>query len=87
VTEFKDKPFTYADIQDGDTIRRTESWESGSVRVYEGVVTKADNFRAFTREGFLVGYHQDDENPYMTLELVNRPETKPGLTDGAKTKA
>jgi len=70
--------FTFADIQVGDTIRRTEKWDNtGSVRVFEGVVTTVSSVQALTAEGLLVGFFKDGANPHMTLELLNRPEPEP----------
>ena len=68
------KPFTFADIQVGDKIRRTETWDTGSVRVFEGVVTDLNDVRAYTKEHLLVGYYQDGDDRHTVLELLERPE-------------
>lgn len=76
--ELIEAKFTFKDIQKGDTIRRTEKWDStGTVNAVEGVVTHVTNTQASTGEGLLVGYYRDDENPHMTLELLSRPEPEP----------
>lgn len=66
--------FSFKDIQVGDKIRRTETWDSGSVRVFEGAVTKLDGLRAYTKEGLLVRGWKDHENSHVKLELLERPE-------------
>lgn len=80
----EEKPFTFADIQKGDTIRRTETWETGTVRVYEGVVTDVNSSSAYTAEGLPVGHCRDKDNKHLTLELVNRPEPEPKLWEKAE---
>lgn len=81
------KPFSFEGIQVGDTIRRTETWETGSVKVLEGVVTALSHTGASTKEGLLIGWHKDSDNPHITLELLNRPEPvkEPELWEDRKT--
>jgi hypothetical protein len=68
--------FTFKDIQVGDKIRRTETWETGTYRTFEGVVTDLTSTGARTKEGLLVGYYKDIESPHMKLELLDRPKPK-----------
>lgn len=80
--------FLFADIQVGDTIRRTEKWDNtGTIRSTEGVVHLLGSVWATTREGITMGFFRDDlPNSHMTLELLNRPEPEPEpqITDGTK---
>lgn len=78
------KPFTYADIQVGDTIKRTRTYKSGTVEVREGTVTAKES--DYFADGVTVlAYESDDSKDTVTLELVSRPEPvkpEPELTDG-----
>lgn len=79
------KPFTYADIQAGDTIKRTRTHKSGTVETREGTVVKQSSGEDYWHDGgTILAYKSDDSMGEVTYELVNRPEPEPEpkLTDG-----
>lgn len=78
------KPFTFKDIQVGDTIRRTLTRKSGAKEVREGTVSQVASWYA-EDEGYLLAYDTDTaEAEDVTLELLNRPEPKPTLLENTK---
>lgn len=77
------KPFTFKDIQVGDTIRRTLTRKSGAKEVREGTVSRFGSYFA-EDNGYILAYDTDDANHGTTLELVNRPEPKPTLLENTK---
>lgn len=73
----KPKPFTFADIQVGDTIRRTQTLKGGAKEVREGVVGwKKSWYVATADDTYILAYDTDDTLKVkdVTLELLNRPE-------------
>lgn len=80
----KVEPFTYKDIQIGDTIRRTRTYKTGTTEVREGTVTtKGPDY--FGDSTTILAYSTDATNGAV-LELLERPEPKPEpkITDGTK---
>jgi hypothetical protein len=69
-----EEPFTYKSIQKGDKIRRTRTYSSGSVEIREGIATDPA-FGGYWSDGqFILAYDSDENNKYVTLELLERPE-------------
>lgn len=69
----EEKPFTYADIQVGDKIRRTRTYKTGELEVREGTVTrKASGY--LDGGSAILAYDTDDAKSTVTLELLERPE-------------
>ena len=69
-------PFTFADIQVGDTIRRTATYK-GATEVREGVVgIKGSYYFANEQGNYILAYDTDGTSSItdVTLELLNRPE-------------
>lgn len=75
VTE-EPEDFGFADIQEGDTIRRTKVYESGATEVREGTVgTKGSYYWADAPGNFILAYAPDHEHSEgVTYELLERPE-------------
>lgn len=72
-------PFTFKDIQVGDTIRRTATYK-GATEVREGVVgTKGSYYFANEQGNYILAYDTDGTASItdVTLELLNRPEPEP----------
>ena len=73
-------PFTFADIQVGDTIRRTATF-NGATEVREGVVgSKGSYYWANEQGNYILAYNTDGKEG-VTLELLNRPEPEPVKAD------
>lgn len=73
-----DEPFTFADIQVGDTIRRTQTFKGGATEVREGTVTRTGSGYATTSDfSYILAYAGDTAKEEVTLELLNRPEPEP----------
>ena len=69
------KPFTFADIQKGDKIRRTKVYGSGATEVREGVAeTKGSYYWADETTNFILAYDPTSEFGDVTYELLERPE-------------
>jgi hypothetical protein len=80
-----EETFTFKDIQKGDKVRRTETWESGTVKSVEGVVVNLNSSQATTKEGLTLGYYGDEDNKHMVLELVEKAKPKsPELWENRK---
>lgn len=76
--ELIEQPYTFADIQVGDKIRRTLTRKNGSTHVSEGVVVSTDALSASDSEGYKLAYGSDG-NPFkgtVVLELLDRPKPK-----------
>jgi hypothetical protein len=70
--------FTFADIQVGDTIRRTRTYVDGSTAIREGVVANRGSYYWENKDSTLILAQEDDtDNQQVTLELLNRPEPEP----------
>lgn len=83
--ELVETPFTFKDIQKGDTIRRTATYK-GATEVREGVVgSKGSYYWAAEQGNYILAYDTDDAPKDVTLELLNRPEPEPTLLEGTKT--
>lgn len=69
-------PYTFANVQVGDKIRRTYTFDKGATEVREGVVGRVFNsYKATDKSGELaLAYDTDDTNVAVTLELLERPE-------------
>jgi len=74
--ELVEPSFTFADIQVGDTIRRTQTFKSGATEVREGTVGHKASWYAEDGSDYILAYDTDDK-PEVTLELLNRPEPEP----------
>lgn len=73
--------FTFADIQVGDTIRRTQTFTGGATEVREGKVDHVKSWYVSAEgDNFIMAYDTDDK-PEVTLELLNRPEPEPVKAD------
>lgn len=72
------KPFTFEDIQAGDTIRRTAVGD-GYTEVREGVVCGLMKWYAYSKDNkYILAYDKTSEIMHdVTYELLNRPEPKP----------
>jgi len=71
-------PFTFSDIQVGDTIRRTQTFKGGAKEVREGTVEKKESWYVSTADySYILAYEGDDYQTGATLELLNRPEPEP----------
>lgn len=70
------KPFTFEDIQVGDTIRRTRIHAAGSKEVREGVANYkgAYYWADGITKGFILAYGGEPESDGVTYELLERPE-------------
>lgn len=70
------KPFTFEDIQKGDTIRRTRIYAAGSKEVREGVANYkgAYYWADGITKGFILAYGGENESDDVTYELLERPE-------------
>lgn len=74
--ELVETPFTFKDIQEGDTIRRTHVHKDGAKDTREGVAAIKGAYYWATADGsFILAYDSDNEG--VTLELLNRPEPEP----------
>lgn len=82
----KDVSFAFDDIKVGDKVRRTETWDSGTTMVVEGVVNSISSSRALTKESLRLGVSTDPHNPHVTLELLERPEPHFTETDKVGTR-
>lgn len=78
--------FTFEDIQEGDTIRRTVKRSSGATEVREGVVKGKGGYYWEDGTGYILAYAKTYEGGDVTYELLERPEPKPEpkLWDDAK---
>lgn len=66
--------FSYKDIREGDTIRRTKTYLSGATDTREGVAGhRGSYYWAEAGNSFILAY-ESDVPANVTLELVNRPE-------------
>lgn len=71
-------PFTFEDIQVGDTIRRTHNFKDGCVEVREGTVGNKKNWYVSNESGtYILAYDHDTKAEDTTLELLDRPEPEP----------
>lgn len=72
------RPITFAEIQKGDTIRRTLTKDNGSKVIKEGVVVDTSMHIIYDSncETYLAS-HTDDGHSSVTLELLARPEPEP----------
>ena len=78
--------FTFEDIQEGDTIRRTVKRSSGATEVREGVAKEKGGYYWEDGTGYILAYAKVHESDDVTYELLERPEPKPEpkLWDDAK---
>jgi hypothetical protein len=83
--ELIEPPFTFADIQVGDKIRRTLTRETGTTEVREGTVVELK--RGFATDAistgqpgssYILAYDSDGDpaKPQVVLELLDRPKPK-----------
>lgn len=88
--ELIDSPFTFADIQVGDKIRRTYTRETGTTEVREGVVSRKDESVATDTSkpigSYILAYSSDGDpaKPQVKLELLERPEKELELWEDRK---
>lgn len=76
LTEFP-RPIEFADIQKGDTIRRTITLTDGTKSSIEGVVNRVGETTRSTKGHTGLAYSTDDSDTAVTLELLARPEPEP----------
>jgi hypothetical protein len=70
--------FRFADIREGDTIRRTFTRTDGSKVIWEGVADR-DNYdgsKWLSANDYPLAYKADEQHPDIVIELIERPEPK-----------
>lgn len=76
------KPFSFKDIQAGDTIRRTKTYKNGTIYMMEGVASYKGSYYWSDKSSYnTLAFEEDDSAKDITLELVNRPEPEPKKTE------
>lgn len=79
------KVIKFSEIQRGDTIRRTKTYDDGSTSIRTGVVDILSTYSACTEGGNLVlGYPNDGPEIDVTLELIKREAAQPKVWEDAE---
>lgn len=77
----------FADIEKGDRIRRTTTYGDGGTAIYEGIAVKHGTFYWDTSEGLTLAFNDDDNDPDILIELVDRPKPELPKVRGTIIKA